>query len=48
MNATAPPKSETASLLDAALKLLRHKAYHIAAFNAKLANEDAAPASGLI
>jgi hypothetical protein len=36
MNAPAPPKRETASLRDAALKLQRHIAYHIAAFNTKL------------
>ena len=36
MNATAPPKSKTASLRDAALKLQTQIAYHIAAFNAKL------------
>lgn len=36
MNGLAPPKSKTASLQDAALKLQRHIAYHIAAFNTKL------------
>ena len=36
MNAPGPPKSKTASLRDAALKLQRHMAYHIAAFIAKL------------
>jgi hypothetical protein len=36
VNAPDPPKSKTASLRDAALKLQRHIVYHFVAFNTKL------------